>query len=431
MLVSGGILRAAVLPWPGTIDVQDWKIWSFAASTDMSSMYGVGGQPPIRRLMHWLDVSTTTDYPPLALEQLMVVGRVYRAIDPDFANTPTLSALVKLPGILAELLLLIVVLTWGRRRFGERAAFWTAAAIWLNPAIWLDGAVLGYLDAQMAVPAVLSVLAIGAGAWPLAGALLAAAVLTKVQAVVIVPVLVVSVLRKSSRPVADGMLFVAGGIIVTAIAILPFAARGALPNMVQAIASLARHNMISGYGLNIWWVLTWIVRSIDSLDLGWWRAFTLEVSILQISDWARLYPDPRPLSTALTVVSLGWAAWRACASRSLSEIAALSAWSVYAYSMFNIPVHENHLYLAVPMLAIAAATERRLRPVLYAVSGVVAVNLYLFYGLGEGRHSLIDRSWTTIDLSVPLSLVNIGIFVWTTRAVMMGKRLAQEPATAS
>lgn len=40
------LVRLAVLPLPGTEDVGVWKVWSFAATTDLTGMYGIGGDPP-------------------------------------------------------------------------------------------------------------------------------------------------------------------------------------------------------------------------------------------------------------------------------------------------------------------------------------------------------------------------------------------------
>jgi hypothetical protein len=64
---------------------------------------------------------------------------------------------------------------------------------------------------------------------------------------------------------------------------------------------------------------------------------------------------------------------------------------------------------------IAAGFDRALRPVAWAVSAMAAINLYLFYGLGDGWPPLVNRAWTAVDLSVWLAFVNVGVFVWATR----------------
>jgi hypothetical protein len=412
-LVAGALLRAVLLPHPGTPDVPTWKAWAFAGSQDVTAMYGVGGSPPERGVVRWQDIEGTTEYPPLALYELAAVGHAYRAIDPDFEDGAVLTALVKLPGLLAEIALVVVVLVWGRRALGDAGAVWMALAVWLNPAVLVNGAALGYLDAQMAVPAALAMLAAARG-WPgLAGALAAAAVLTKAQAVFVGPALLLALWRQPIVPTSRAVgRFLAGGLAAALLVVLPIILRGAWPNMVQAIGRLAAHDMLSGYGLNAWWIVTWFVRSSYGVaELGWFDAFTLPVRILGIERFMEVgFPNPKPIGAVVVLAAIGWGLWRARRARTLGAWAALGGWSVLTYFLFSAQVHENHLYLAVPMLALAAAAEPRWRALFWAVSVATALNMYLFYGLGAPGTLLIDRGWTLIDLSVLAAAANIAIW---------------------
>ena len=40
------LVRLAALRLPGTEDTWTWKIWMFAASSAVTTVYGVGGDPP-------------------------------------------------------------------------------------------------------------------------------------------------------------------------------------------------------------------------------------------------------------------------------------------------------------------------------------------------------------------------------------------------
>lgn len=417
-LVAGALLRAWALPTPGSPDVGSWKIWTFVGATDATGLYGVGGSPPERRLLKWRGMEGTTEYPPLALYELAAVGRIYRAIDPRYDDTPTLNVLVKLPGLLTELLFVGVLLTWGRRRLGEPAA-WMAIAFWLNPAVLINGAGLGYLDAQMAVPAGLALLAAALGAPFLAGALAVAAVLTKAQALFVLPAIALVVWHR--QPERRGRVLLetlAGAALAASLIVGPIILRGAWANMLQALARLAAHNMVSGNMLNVWWIVTWIVRVQAATDMDLWSALTMKVRILKISDFTRLYPNPKPLGTLLVVAAVGWGLWRARRSASLAGASLLAAWCVFAYAMLGIQVHENHVYLAVPFVVIAAGLDRSLRPLCWTVSTLVALNMYLFYGVGNGQPLLIDRSWTIIDASLVLAFINVGVFVWCTKRLV-------------
>jgi hypothetical protein len=419
LLLAGAVLRVLALPVTGTPDMGPWKLVAFAASTDPAGVYGVGGTPPERRLLKWRGMEGTTEYPPLAVYELALVGRAYWSLNPLFTDSRTLNVLIKTPGTLAEALLVAVLLTWGRRRFGH-AATWTAAAYWVNPAILLNGPVLGYLDPQMAAPAALALLAAAAGAPMAAGALAAAAVLTKAQAVFVLPALALFIWRNDGTTNSRALgRAVAGGLLATALILLPVIVRGALPNMVQAIRRLASHGMLSAYTFNVWWLATWGARvRAAHEEMGWWNALTMNVRILNIPDWERFYPNPKPLASALVVAAILWACWRARRGVSLAHAALLGAWCVYAYTMLGVQVHENHMYLAVPFAMIAAGFDPSLRPLAWTMSAMAAINMYLFYGLGEAAPPLLNRRWTLIDLSVVLSVVNVAIFVWATRVLL-------------
>ncbi len=290
-------------------------------------------------------------------------------------------------------------------------------AAWLNPAVLLDGTTLGYLDPQMAVPLVVAaVLAwrrrpVWAGLW------LAVAVLTKAQGVFAAPV-VLALLAWRDAPPRWRMtgLAASGAAPVAALALLPFVQRGAWANLTQALGRLATHDMLSAQAANVWWIFTWVLRVLDAGPVwGWWRAWTQQVRILGISRAIALgYPNARVVGLAAVAVAIAWACWRARRCRTLADASALAAWSMYAYALLAAQVHENHLAPAIWLLVPAAALDRRYRGIFWALSAVVGLNLYLFYGLGTGWPPLVSRTVTGIDATVWLALFNVGTFVWFT-----------------
>ena len=96
-------LRLACLPLPGTGDVGAFKIWTHAAGTgSVAEMYGVGGDPPERRVHDFDGRQTTVDYPPVALYELALVGLIYGAAVPGFPDGVALTVAVKLLPVAAE-----------------------------------------------------------------------------------------------------------------------------------------------------------------------------------------------------------------------------------------------------------------------------------------------------------------------------------------
>ncbi len=425
-LLAGALLRACLLPLPGTGDVTIWKVWSFAAATGVTGMYGVGGTPPERRVLHWQGEEMTVDYPPVALFELAIAGRLYRAMRPLYEDSRLLTVAVKLPGLAAEILLLIVLYPTLRRAGGDDAARWGTLALWLNPAVWLDGPALGYLDPQMAVPLVLALIFAWRGAAAASGVLLAIAVLTKAQAIFVAPVVAALIVWRASARVRAIASWAGAGVATTGLIVLPFVARGAWSNLTQAIGRLATHDMLSAQAANVWWIFTWLLRVADVWsEWGPWRALTQETRILAITRATALgYPNARIVGLVLVGAALAWAFVRARRAATLPAVLALAGWSMYAYALFAAQVHENHLAPAVFLLAPAAALDRRLRPVFWAATAVVALNLYLFYGVGTGSAPIVGRSVTIVDATVLLAVASLATFAWLTARVIATTRTA-------
>jgi len=423
-LLAGAILRAWLMTLPGTTDVTVWKVWSFAGSTDPTGVYGVGGSPPERRVLRWRGEAMTVDYPPLSMYQLAVAGRVYRAIEPTFPDTAVLNVLIKCIGLVAEITMIAVFYGFARREYGDAVAEWGGLALWLNPALLLNGPALGYLDLQLAAPLALALLAAWKRDAVSAGVLSAVAVLTKAQAVFVLPVVAATLLWRAAPFLLSAMKLGAGGLVTSALIIFPFALRGAWSNLTLALSRLAAQDMLSAQAANVWWLLTWWLRVRDVWsEWGPHRSLTQDTRILTIDRAMALgYPNPRLIGMLVVACAIFWACARARSIRSPATCFALGAWTMYTYALFATQVHENHLTPAVMILAPAAAIDRDYRGVFWALTAIVAANMYLFYGLGQGWAPLIPRSITGIDAAVPLSLLSIATFIWLTRLVARPER---------
>jgi hypothetical protein len=430
-VIAGVLLRAAALPGPGTGDLTVWKVWSYnAARHGVGDMYGVGGSPPERRELAYAGATATVDYPPLALYELGVAGRAYWIwSERHFPNATPLNAFVKLPGIAAEIGLVLLLFFLVRAHFGVEAARLAATAYWLNPAALFDSSILGYLDAQYVLPAV-AALAAAASGWPaLAGALIAASMLTKAQGVFIAPAVALAVWR-TGRPETriPRLLAATGSGLAAALAIVaPVVAAGGWPNMLQALGRLAHHDMLSANATNLWWVIGYLLRVRYSMhDMGVWASITAPARILGIQRVIDIgYPDPRTIGIVLTACAAAWAIWTASRSTTESAIrnpesamldvwllAGVAAFLVHAYATLSAQVHENHLFAAVPLLVLASAGRRAFVPIGIGVSLVVALNLNLFYGFGDGIGFALPRSVTIVDFTVMLALLNCFLLAW-------------------
>jgi hypothetical protein len=418
LALAGILLRAMALPGPGTGDLTIWKVWSYnAARHRVGEMYGVGGVPPERRELEYAGATAMVDYPPLALYELGIAGNAYWAWSGrHFPNTTALNAFVKLPSVASEIGLMLLLFAVVRKHLGIAAARLTAAAYWLNPAALFDASILGYLDPQYVLPAVAALVAATQG-WPaLAGMLIAAAVLTKAQGLFIAPAVVLAIWTTGTRQgrLARVLSAVAGALSAGVTIVAPVAAAGGWPNMVQALGRLAHHDMLSANAANLWWVIDYLLRARYSMhDMGVWAALTAPVKILGIQRVIDIgYPNPRTIGIVLTIGAAAWVLWVARGARDLWLLAGVAACTVHAYATLSAQVHENHLFAAVPLLVMASAGRPAFWPICAAVSAVVALNLNLFYGFGDGIGYALPRAMTIIDMTVIVALVNCALLVW-------------------
>lgn len=417
-LLAGAAVRIAALPLPGMEDVGVWKIWSYNAAKDVTRVYGVGGDPPERGVLHYQGKWTTVDYPPLALYELGVVGIVYGAVAPAYPNTWHLLAAIKAPGLLfGAALAWLLYRTVGRVTGREDAAQWAALAFWLNPATILNAEVLGYLDPLVMLPAVAALVLLVEGRTAWAGVAFGAALMTKPQAILVAPALAIVLLQR--RQWRTWAAFISALAATASVALLPFAVVGALPNLWLATGSwVARRDILSGNAANIWWIGNYLVRAYYQLPaLGFPGAYLVPVRrVMAISTFREAgMPDPRPFGQAATLGAVGWAMWVARRRHDLATMALVGAFTVHAFFVLAVSVHEHHQVLSIPLLALAAAIRPEWRRFFWVVSAIVALNMNLFYGIGLGAWLRVPRMIMPVDFSVLLSLVNIGALAWHAR----------------
>jgi hypothetical protein len=429
LLALATLIRVVALPMAGTEDMRAWGAWTYGAAQDVTAVYGVGGDPPIRGVIQFGETVSTVDYPPLALYELGIAGKIYQVINPAFSADWRLNAVIKAPGLICGALLTWVLYAAVFRFTGriDRARL-AALGYWVNPATILNGEVLGYLDPLAMLPAVGSLVLLHLRRPVLAGTAFAMALLTKPQGVLVGPAFALTAWQRGRwRAVIQSS---AAGVAALAIGILPFVVRGAVPNMLLAFGSWSgRRDILSGNAANLWWIVTWLARAWNMIpEYGVPGAYLQPVRrILAISSYMTLgLPNPRPFGAAMVVVVCLWAFWHVRRARDLGLHAALAAFTVQTFFVLGVSVHDNHMMLAVPLAVLAAALRPAFTPLALAISLICALNMNLFYGMGRGWGWAFPRAATPIDASVLLAFVSVGVLIWHGRVLV---RAASEDPT--
>src|SRR4051794_3507760 len=255
-LLAGAALRVSVLRVAVLAVDDSWRAWSYhAATTGAAHMYGPRGHT-----VQFGAIDAPVVYPPLALDELGVVGRIYaRVRGGHFPDDDGLTIAIKSTVVLFDAALTALLYRALRRRAGLREAQFGAAVYWINPAV-LYTTSLGYVDALVALPATAAVIAASGGHAAAAGALVAAAVMTKPQGIFIAPAVALALWHTPPRldaPARERTAVVAAA-AVGLVLVAPMIAAGTLWYMLRSVAVLAGHNMLSALAFNVWWIVSYL-----------------------------------------------------------------------------------------------------------------------------------------------------------------------------
>jgi len=166
--------KIAAAPWfQYRVDVGTYSAWAIK----------LAGEGPAR----FYAPGYFADYPPGYMYVLWGIGVLSNAVGIPFGSSGFLI-LLKLPALLADAA--VAWLTFARLRSDDKRLAWTAAlAFALNPALVLNSAVWGQTDSVLGLLVLLAFLAQGERRFELAWVFAALAVLTKPQALLLVPLL--------------------------------------------------------------------------------------------------------------------------------------------------------------------------------------------------------------------------------------------------
>ncbi len=298
------------------------------------------------------------NYPPLVPYMLSLIGHLVKALSPAaWADDRLLDVLIRLP-LCAMILLLAVVAYAETRRIAPHRADLACALIALNPALIFDTATWGQTDVLFALLAVLSLVALVRGRPELSWALIAAAALAKPLAYVLVPLVALETLKRFGPRRCVRSAFAA--LILFGWVLAPFAAAGRLGPGLRALRTQLDVNpYLSVNAHNVWWILGGGPSWIDARQGPWpfvtWSALALAVfASLVFATLVRLWRSEEPQAVYLA-----------------------SASTAFGFFVLSTHMHENHLFLVVPLLGLCAAWVRPARLLMAGLSVTLLANMLL------------------------------------------------------
>jgi hypothetical protein len=336
------------------------------------------------------------------------------------ADHRSVLAFLKLPATVADLALAGLLLVAGWRWVGRWPAVLAGACAFLNPVVAYESAYWGQVDSIPTVLVVACLLALTGRTWWLVFPLLAIALLVKLQAVIVVPVVAAVVLvallqredgalqgvRREAVRIAAG-LAIAG--VTVALILFPVARGGALRALLEVYTGLgSQYPYLSVRAFNLWWLFT----NGDPI-VNFETSPRDDVPIV-------LGLTPKAIGFMLLLAAVGFvvaAIVRRRGERAVVMVGAL----VVAMSFFSLQteIHERYGFPIVPLAILAAlAAGRRY----WWVAGVASLthfgNLF-FSGLAErpGGPPIgsLAVSLATPGLTTLIAVVNLALLAFAAR----------------
>lgn len=428
LLAAAAAVRLLLLPLPDPFDADlstFWLPWmAYGAEHGLAQLYQ-HGQPLV-------------NYPPLYLALLVGLGKLYGLLVPGFEYTPLQSVLIKLPAVVADLAITALIYAAALRmtardasapsvsmKDGERVRWFPllAAGLWaLNPAMIYVSAFWAQVDSIHTLWMLAALLAALARRWGWSGLFMALALLTKLHAVVLLPLFVVLAWRDGGRAVARGALGLGG---MLALGLAPLALAGAGNSVLAAyFGSVGFYPKLSVNAFNGWF----LVQTLSAQLLGRELLDTAAIAGPVTLRWVGL---------ALLAGYTAWLLarlWRVLTARASQPATArlliFLAAGLLVFGFFSLAteMHERYGLPALAFLALPAARWRRVLWPYLLLSAVFTVNLVRVLPWGAGIFRLLE--------SIPgdrllASLASVVLFVWLTLLYWAETRRQHRAAPAS
>jgi hypothetical protein len=189
--------------------------------------------------------------------------------------------------------------------------------------------------------------------------------------------------------------------------------------MILMLKTVADDQSLSMSAYNLWWLASHAMATAyaTARGSGLWAATTAPVSSVSF-DRAAAHGllHPGAVGATLAAGAIGWALWMGRRAGDLPRAAAIAAFSICSYALLATRVHENHAFLAIPLLVAAAAGRKRFTTALVAISAWFTLNL-VFYGITDDGRFALSRAYTIVDTTLLVAVLGCVSLVWFASAL--------------
>ena len=364
-------------------------------------------------------------YPPLNLYAYQAIGGLYRAFeDPEFdphraQQSVWLRRAIKFVALGWHLLAALAIFALVRLAAGPTLAGLSGAAYVANPAALYDVAHWAQPDAAHSLFSVLAIGLLSLGSSLLPWAAIALAALAKPQAWVLLPLVGLATWRRDGLPgIGRGVLV---GAAVGIACVLAFLVSGRVPELLSLPGTISSVMPVVSADAHNVWQLVLEARGMDPITTP---------------DSSRLvgpltYRVAAGALVAAVLLLSYWLVWTERAS--LAEAAALG---VLGWFVFTTQAHENHLFFALPLLALAWPARGSLLLVYGLLSLTLLLNMLLhdelvLEALGLDLHHATVQQLRTVNAGLNVATLLAWAYAATVRVRWAAQQPSRTPARAT
>jgi 4-amino-4-deoxy-L-arabinose transferase-like glycosyltransferase len=275
--------------------------------------------------------------------------------------------IAKLPLLLADLAMIVLLYWQARKRHSMRFALIAAASFALSPALLYNGVIWGQTDGFVALPLLVALFAVIEERYALGGASLALAILIKPQPIIFVPLFLLYLWRWAGRE--RFVRFTAAGLLTMLVVAVPILVPSfQLPRMIHNMqaASYNDNLSLSSDAFNFWWLIGRGKEPIGSLLFGMRSGLVGETLF------------------GAVLLLCGALIWR---RRDPATFALSLAVALFGFFMFMGGQHERYLFLFIPLALASVILARRdqlAELIALYLAGTALCFLNMLVGVGGG-----------------------------------------------
>lgn len=311
LVLFGLIIRLVFIQIPGfKVDVDAWAAWA-------TRSYELG-------FANFYSDQIWTNYTPGYIYVLYLFGAINKLFG---LSMEIFYYLLKLPAILSEIALAILVFKIVKEKTSIKLSLFAAGLIVFNPGFIFNSAVWGQIDGLLTLFMVLSIYYLNKNQLILSSITFAIALLIKPQALFLAPAYILFILKNFN--LKNIIRLSIPGIFLAITASLPFFPNKPLTGLVELIIKMANdYNATSLFAYNFWGVV------------GFWIDDSNNWYNLSYRQWS------------LIILGLYWVSIIFFYFKKSIDLYTLSALALLSFYFLPTRVHERYLYPAIPFLII-------------------------------------------------------------------------------